>query len=85
MEQEKKEQLSPQKEAVEVKLKEVEVDLKKQELASMSPLDYLFAAVKLATIDNHKTALSEAVYKSIWEEEELDELKHLIMKKVRLL
>mgnify|MGYP006921363788 CR=1 FL=1 len=84
MEQEK-DKTSPEKDGVEIKLKEVEIDLKKQQLASMSPLDYLFAAAKLSIIDNTRTVLSDPVYKSIWDDEEIDEFKHLIMEKVRLL
>jgi hypothetical protein len=108
----KAESTSPAKEAVEILLKEVEIDIKKQELSYSkladelqvermkieneqvkksgsgwnSPLDQLLAVSKAWTIDNSKTMPGgEAVLMSLWDEDEMAEIKHLIMLKTRKL
>jgi len=109
---EKKEPSSPEKEKVEILLKEVEIDIKKQELSYSkiaddleiermkieneqvkksgsgynSPLDQLLAVSRAWIVDNDKTMPGgEAVLKSLWEEDEMAEIKHLIMQKTRKL
>lgn len=92
-------------------MKEVEIDLKKQELTYNkladtlnlerlklenetmqkqgsgwnSPMSQLLEVAKAWCVDNDRTITSDPVLKSIWEDDELAEIKHLIMKKVRKL
>src|SRR5687768_3194425 len=105
------EQLSPEREALEIKFKEVEIDQKLQDLASgklmdeleverrklendqvkmgvggwNSSLDQLLAVAKCWTINNERTLMSDPVLKSIWDDDEMEEIKSLIMKKARKL
>lgn len=112
LEEPKKELLSPEREKLEVRLKEVEVDTKLQELSYskladdlniekmkieveeakrrgtgwLSPIDQLLSVARAWCIDNSRTVIgSEPALKSLWEDDELEEIKHLIMKKARKL
>ncbi len=111
MSPEKKEPLSPEREAQEVKLKDIEIKKREQELEAYTkmdqqeiqrreleiedmkkgvswstPIDQLLAVSRAACVDNEKVMPGgEPVFKSIWEYEELEEIKHLIMKKARKL
>lgn len=103
--------LSPEREVLEVKLKEIEIDQKLHDLATnklvdeleierfileneqvrkgaggfSSPLDQLLSVARAWCIDNQRTITSDPVLKSIWEEDEMAEIKSLIMKKARKL
>lgn len=107
----KQEPLSPEREKLEVRLKEIEIDQKLQDLESSKrmddlqaryrelenkeleegtgftgPLDKLLMVAKAVVIDNDKTLPgSEPAVRSLWDEEELEEIKKLIMKKARKL
>lgn len=105
----KKEPLSPEREKLEVKLKQIEIDQKEQDLESAKfmddleierrtlendelrqgdngSLDQLLAVARAYCIDNDKTVVgSEPAIRSLWEEDEIGEIKKLILKKARKL
>ena len=108
---EEKKELSPEREKLEVRLKEIEIDQKLQDLATNklvdeleierftleneqvrkgtggwnSSLDQLLSVARAWCVDNERTITSDPVLKSIWEDDEMAEIKSLIMKKVRKL
>lgn len=107
-----KEQLSPEREKLEIQLKELEIDCKRQELNAhikmdeqeiekrdleiedlkkqgsgfQTPIDQLLAVARACCVDNDKSLPgSDPAVRSIWEDDELEEIKSLIMKKARKL
>lgn len=105
--------MSPEREALEIEVKKLEIDQKLQELGTSKRIDelevkrreleinqlgkgvnewdneisQLLQVIQCTTINNEKTGVfgSDPVVKSIWNEDEIEELKTLIMKKVRKL
>ena len=49
------------------------------------PLSELLSAASTYIIDNEKTVTSDPVFKSLWNENEMSEIKSLILKKIRTL
>ena len=50
-----------------------------------TPIEQLLSVVKASVIDNERTITSDPVYRSIWEADEIEEIKFLIMQKARKL
>lgn len=108
-----KEQLSPEREKLEIQLKELEIDCKRQELNAhikmdeqeiekrdleiedlkkqgsgfQTPIDQLLAVARACCIDNDKTGIlsTEPVVKSLWTDDEMYDIKKLIMSKAKKL
>lgn len=88
METKKEEKLSPEREALEVRIKQADLDQKLHDLKTGSDdsIDQLLQVARCGIVDTEKTLPgSEPSYKSLWEDHELEEIKDLIMKKVRKL
>lgn len=99
--------VSPEREAIEVRLKEqelgyrqtfdrleiermqIEVEaMKRKGYGCQSAIDQLLDVAKACCIDTDRSASlgsSDPVYKSLWDEDELAEIKLLIMQKVKKL
>lgn len=72
----------------EIEKRNLEIEeIKKCGSGFVSPIDQLLAVARTCIVDNDKTGMlsTEPVIKSLWEEDELAEIKSLIMKKVRKL
>jgi len=103
---------NPQKDALECRMKRVEIigrvqqiksekviddlniqrmrlenkQLEKQGSGWGSPLDQLLSAAQVMVIDNEKTLVgSEPAIRSLWNEDEIEEIKYLMMAKIRKL
>ena len=59
--------------------------LQNEELRKITGISELLSVAECNCIDNDKTIGSEPVYRSLWDEIELAEIKSLIMKKIRKL
>jgi hypothetical protein len=84
----KKQELSYNKLADALGLKRLELEnqtMEKQGSGWNSPMSQLLEVAKAWCVDNERTITSDPVLKSIWEDYELEEIKSLIMKKVRKL
>ena len=67
--------------------KEIHIEkMQKKEDGWTSPIDQLIFVARAWCIDNNKTVIgSEPAIRSLWDEDELEEIKSLIIKKVRKL
>lgn len=71
----------------EIEKRDLEIeDLKKQGSGFQTPIDQLLAVARACCVDNDKSLPgSDPAVRSIWEDDELEEIKSLIMKKARKL
>lgn len=73
--------------AQEIERRDLEIeDLRKQGAGFQTPIDQLLSVLRASVIDNDKCLPgSDIAVKSVWEEDEVAEIKNLIMKKARKL